>query len=144
MNSNDFVVFAKSLADESPGSSARFRSAVSRAYYGAFNYAAEIVNSLKCSCPHGRNEHEWVRQCLDSCSIAEAKEASQLLRNLHESRKDADYHLGLVPPETQLNAQFCVARAEKIAAKLNACISEGNRDTVRSEMLAYKKLIQGA
>lgn len=87
----DFIVVAKILAagpDE-----AHWRSAVSRAYYGAFHAALQLLASYGITFPKASSAHEKVAQCLQNSGDEELAEAGRRVASLREKRNIADYHL---------------------------------------------------
>jgi uncharacterized protein (UPF0332 family) len=117
MIGNDFIDFASKLAVSQPTTPAGCRSAVSRAYYGAFHMALEWLEESHFH-KFGDNEHLQVQRHFQNCNVTEGIEIGTLLKNLHESRKDADYRLDKLQAETDANAKACVLRADAIRTRL--------------------------
>lgn len=76
---------------------ADLRSAVSRAYYGAFHFARELIE--ECGVKISRKQlyaadvHRKVRFCLDHSGSTLAVKAAEKLDSLRERRNAADYDL---------------------------------------------------
>jgi uncharacterized protein (UPF0332 family) len=71
--------------------SASYRTAVSRAYYGAFHLARAMLDEIGYRCQVRDNEHLFAQRHFANCQQHEAREVGGSLANLHESRKEADY-----------------------------------------------------
>ncbi len=139
MNGKDFISLAGRLAVAGKSSEAEYRSAVSRAYYGAYHCARELLESFGFfGGSKVGNEHEWARRHFENCQVTEAATLGSLLKNLHTSRKEADYDLDKPGNNTQAAAKLAVERANKILSLLAQC--QQNSTTIRTEMLAYRKL----
>src|SRR5215213_4309841 len=106
MKPEDFVDVARELA-VGPNE-AHWRSALSRAYYGAFHVALRMLASFGVYFSKSAAAHEKVAFCLQNAGSAELNEAGRLLASLREMRNTADYRLdsALINPKlvaTQLN-----------------------------------------
>jgi uncharacterized protein (UPF0332 family) len=101
---------------------ARFRSAASRAYYGAFHLArAFLVDHLK---QHILRNHHGHRQVLEQLTQLVNPEATRAMRLLHELRRDqnsADYDLAATAFRDANKARVCVEMAESIRIALEKC-----------------------
>jgi len=120
MNAVDFITLAGRWAITPGAGAAQYRSAVSRAYYGAFHVAAQFLGSLSHDCPE-YDGHDFVIKCLSNCGVSEAATVGGILRNLRMSRRDADYHLDKSQPETSANAKLCAERASQVQSGVAAC-----------------------
>lgn len=76
---------------------ADLRSAISRAYYGAFHVACEFLEScgiqLSGKVLHGADVHKKVRFCLRESGDFDAAKAAEKLGSLRDKRNHADYDL---------------------------------------------------
>lgn len=116
---NNFVQFAGELAARNPGSPAAFRSAVSRAYYGVFHEIKSLLeNELRQRIRTGGNEHIFVQVLLRNSGVQEADDIAAMLKNLHDSRKQADYELNNIATESRAHAQLCVERAVELQQRI--------------------------
>ena len=117
-----FLTFADGIAQTPTSGPAGFRSAISRAYYAAFLEARELIGKrMGFRVDRGGNEHKYLQRLLLNCSVEEGQEVGELLKNLQQSRKEADYDMHLLHCETQVEASLCVARAQAISQRLSAC-----------------------
>jgi uncharacterized protein (UPF0332 family) len=119
----EFILHATVLANSADSGPAGYRSAVSRAYYGAFLSARNLIEiELKRKCKIDKvSAHEVVQRFLMGCKVEQAVEMGQLLSNLHGYRKQADYDMGDATYEDQDEAKLCVERANLIIARLKEC-----------------------
>lgn len=95
MNSADFVSLAVKLSNGRQ--EAELRTAVSRAYYGAFHSARELLEECGVSFPakelFGADVHRKLRFCLANAENADAALISNRLNYLRRRRNTADYDL---------------------------------------------------
>ena len=138
MQGDDFIIFAGKLSVQGSIGPAGYRSATSRAYYGAYHLLLEYLGSLGHYC-NTDNSHRWVKQCLGNCSITEGIELGQRIGNLHTNRKDADYDLDEASAETQANAQACVLRADAIRELLAPCRIDPLRSRIAAGVEYYRR-----
>jgi hypothetical protein len=97
-----------------------FRSAISRAYYGAFLQARDFLERLSIYLISG-NKHEEIRQILSNTGDADVDFATGLLVLLRDQRNGADYDVADRSVEVEAEAQAGLDRAREIIAKLNGC-----------------------
>src|SRR4051812_29422849 len=69
------------------------RSTVGRAYYAAFNVAAEFLLGVGCNVPDGPQGHAFAYHCLNNCKDEILIEAGRHLDELRGERNDADYKM---------------------------------------------------
>jgi uncharacterized protein (UPF0332 family) len=139
MDGSDFLDYAGKVAAMRSVGPAGYRSAVSRAYYGAFHLSCLFLEQYNFRCPKTENAHVWVQKHFLNCTLPLAAETGRLLADLHQSRKDADYDLAKTYADSQKNAAFCVARADEIRTRLQECATAPNIEQVRAEMLEFRK-----
>jgi uncharacterized protein (UPF0332 family) len=139
MNADDFQAFASSLAARPNLGAAAYRSAISRAYYAAYHSARELVEAgMGISCKAGGSEHKKLQVYYLNCTVDEGVELGQLLNNLHQSRRDADYTLSLAQIETQGQARLCVERASEIIDRVRACTQPPLFGQIKAGIEGYK------
>ncbi|HEX7449182.1 MAG TPA: hypothetical protein VF306_16630 [Pirellulales bacterium] len=144
---DDFIVLAIKLSKGRH--EADLRSAVSRAYYGAFHSARQLVEEcgVKISRRHlyAADIHRKVRFCLDHSGNSLAIKAAEKLDSLRGRRNEADYDLSsadFTPPRValQLRASQEIidalrnCRAEPAFSQLGAEIREYARDVLRLQV----------
>ena len=108
---------------------ARFRTAVSRAYYGAYHVAVEVLG-LGLRVPKNFAGHEIVCRELRQTNHPSAGLAADLIGDLRTERNKADYDLAEAKFKTQSNAKLSVETAHEAVAALEACLLEPLRSTL--------------
>lgn len=125
MDAADFITLSGKLV--AMGTSGA-RSAVSRAYYGAFHLAQDLLSDLAAeSCGSGK-AHNLVPLYIGSANHPDAKIAADLLSDLHSDRVKADYSLGLPKAESQQFAMHGVESAHEIQRRLALFREECEQD----------------
>jgi hypothetical protein len=142
MNGADFIDFAAKIA-ATYADAASCRSAISRAYYGAFHLAKSFLDRIDSRPPRNANAHVFVQRRLTSCGHSQAAEAGFLLADLYADRLSADYNLEKKPVESVAYARMGVVRAKRIQDSLEACDSQQARDQIRAGIADYERKISG-
>ena len=119
MTGHDFIACAERLAQSS--AEAELRSAVSRAYYGAFHEALSLLRDSGVRLPKTEQVHVKVGFCLRDCGDVMAAKAGRQLELLRNERRAADYELGDARFSDGHKVQAEVARARRIADYLDQC-----------------------
>jgi hypothetical protein len=91
MNAIGFLALAKELL--AGPSDAHCRTAVSRAYYGAFHLACQLVSDCGVKLPRSAAAHEKATQCMQSSKNSDVALAGVKLHSLRRARNSADYSL---------------------------------------------------
>jgi uncharacterized protein (UPF0332 family) len=84
-----FLEYAKKLAARGTTIEAEQRSAISRAYYGAYHVARALLQELGID----RADHQVIKNCLCNSGNAQAKFAGDRLSDLGAARRRADYEI---------------------------------------------------
>ena len=118
MNSKDFLDLADELVRRKD--EAALRTAVSRAYYGAFNHMAEFYRSKGIIFGKQDNVHVKLRDCMKYSGCDDVAAVAALLGSVHAERKRADYDMALrtfrqcsACEATVLNARQCLVDFDK-------------------------------
>ncbi len=92
-NWSEYLTLAQELAGRVAGSSqeARFRSAISRAYYGAFCSTKNYLKNHDYDIPKSGEAHKVVRDILANMKGQIFKQIESNLARLWKDRKNADY-----------------------------------------------------
>ena len=110
MNGKDFLAFASKIVvlHSQPAAT---RSAISRAYYGAFHTAVKLLRdqSLTTDATHGSVWMDFL-----SASEDEAQFIGNSLQELHSFRVKADYLLERTDVEQVKLAMICIETAERV------------------------------
>jgi uncharacterized protein (UPF0332 family) len=119
---------------------AHHRSAVSRAYYGAFHVARRVLEELGVRLPKGEQVHAKAVYCLQDCGDANSAEAANELVALRSERNRADYDLErLVYRKREAATQ--VTKARTIVMILDQCRSGPGAQEFRAKVRAQAKLL---
>jgi uncharacterized protein (UPF0332 family) len=137
MTGRDFVVCAEHLTQGS--AEADLRSAVSRAYYGAFHEARALLNESGVRLPKTEQVHVKIGFCLQDCGDPNAGHAGQQLELLRLERRRADYDLEDDRFHDRLKTRSEVARANHILKILETCRTAA--DEFKPKVRAHAKLL---
>jgi len=134
MNPRDFIALAGTLAASSaPHAAARYRTAVSRAYYGAFHAAVEVLEASGATVRANHLGHREAINQLRSSKLGEPMRAAGLLDDLHKARIIADYRLANRTYESSPHVLLAVEDAHDAVAARDACLNE----PIRSQLIAH-------
>jgi uncharacterized protein (UPF0332 family) len=133
MTGRGFVACAERLS-QSPDE-ADLRSAVSRAYYGAFHLVRTLLSECGVQLPKTEQVHVKMEFCLRGCGDPIAAHAGQQLERLRARRKAADYDLDdpryITAPAVQSEIRRALGILETIESHLSDSAS-GFRARVRA------------
>ncbi len=135
MTGNEFIGLAERLAVS--GGPAECRSAVSRAYYGAFHTALNLLGGAGILLPPGPEAHQKLRFCLLQSGIPAGTEAGEKIETLRRERNQADYELRQTRSERAALARRQVMVAGEIVACVERCATEPNWSEFRSKVREY-------
>jgi uncharacterized protein (UPF0332 family) len=141
MNPLEFITLANTLAVAPDSGPAGYRSAVSRAYYGAFLTARSLIqDEIGIKCKIGSvSAHTVLQMFLQNCHVPEAIQVGIMLGNLHERRKHADYDMDNGEPEDPAISNESVAQANDIIERLQRCSVLATRQQIHAGILQYKR-----
>lgn len=144
MDATAFLEFARLLAADDKLSAAGHRTVTSRAYYAAFHAARSALGHIGVKSPRGDNEHQFVQRALVNCQVSLAVEAGRLLKNLHQTRKEADYDLHAQHTENRTTTDLSLLRAVEITTKLAACSTGVVRQQFAAGVSQYLRAVKKA
>ena len=143
MNGAEYIDFAAKIA-ATYSSAAGCRSAISRAYYGAFHLAKTFLAELGSRPPRNANVHVFVQHRLANCGHARAVEAGRILTNLHRTESTPTTIWRKASVEDASYAKSRVVAARQVQRSIEDC----SRDDARREIIAgiaeYERKISGA
>ena len=139
MKPDDFIVVAKDLSAGS--NEAHWRSAVSRAYYGAFHAALQLLVSFGVAFPKTSSAHDKVSQCLQNCKSGALEEARRILASLRDKRNVADYRLDDKRLSVREAIDFELGRTDEVLAVIQS--ARQNPGAVRKSIRSYARSILG-
>ena len=139
MTGRDFIVCAEQFAEGL--TEAVLRSAVSRAYYGAFHEALALLHACGVWLPKTEQVHVKVGYCLRDCGDPDAATAGQQLDVLRSRRRIADYDLG----DDRFAASSAVRReilkARQILETFDRCRTKATAD-FRAKIRSHARLLR--
>lgn len=124
MDPRDFKPLAEHLCKV--GTPAAHRSAISRAYYFAYNSAVSILGR-HFHFPDNGESHGLLKLLLMNAADEGVVAAGRSINTLRFTRNQADYHLNVAVVEQRPKAEFCIQEAATAVAEL----SRAARDTAR-------------
>lgn len=134
---DDYITLAARLAERRGAGEASYRSAVSRAYYGAFHLAGAFLSELGLSIPKGAVAHGWVPQAFIGSAQQDAVEVGRLSQDLHAERIIADYRWERRATGNQVDAKTSVNTARAIGTLLAACAEPEQKSAIKSAISSY-------
>jgi uncharacterized protein (UPF0332 family) len=93
MNPRDYADLAAQLANQETPSAADLRTAVSRAYYAAFNVVVALLESMKVKPPADWGGHKVVAEAMRHSDDRKLREVAWELDDLRKARWAADYDM---------------------------------------------------
>jgi len=131
----DFLALAESWVQGV--TEAEWRSAVSRAYYGAFHQARDIFRGLGFVVPRADQAHAYLWLRLSNCGHAQIRVAGSDLNTLRRERNRADYDVDRTLGHNDAILQVRAAR--QIAQLLDLVTAEPIRTQVLDGIRAYER-----
>lgn len=146
MQPDEFITISGKLAAMNLGA-AGARTAVSRAYYGSFHLAMNVLEQFASAPPRNGNGHVFAPAFLESAGNVDATVAASLLQDLHTARIKADYQLRDARIETPAFAKSEIEVALEIRKRLasfsDACRSDAAVLAALREGIARTRAIRG-
>jgi uncharacterized protein (UPF0332 family) len=128
MDPRDFVRLASTMSVAMPIDPARCRTAISRAYHGAFHCASEALAVLGVPIGRGSSAHGRASRLLQASGDNALKAAGDFLQDLHRLRIVADYRMSAAPEvETVESARVAVEKARRIVDHLDDLLADPTR-----------------
>jgi uncharacterized protein (UPF0332 family) len=138
MTGRDFINCAEQFAEDR--TEAVLRSAVSRAYYGAFHEALALLHACGVWLPKTEQVHVKVGYCLRDCGDQDAAMAGQQLDVLRSRRKIADYDLHDDRFADSRAAKREILKARQILEIFDRCHNKAAAD-FRAKIRSHAKLL---
>ena len=131
----DFLVLAESWINNA--TEADWRSAVSRAYYGAFHAARRLMHDLGFAVPRADRAHAYLWLRLSNCGVAAVSRAGADLNTLRSDRNRADYDIDRTVAHA--DAQLQVQTARRILQVRDAAKVDPTRTEITEAMKTYER-----
>jgi hypothetical protein len=139
MNPREFQSLASQLVTGT--SPAHLRTAISRAYYAAYNVAVEILDELGFPIQRSPSGHGEVQNRLSNSGDPEVMRVGSQLAGLHGKRIRADYRLDTGDVENQGTAQALVGQADRMIQILESCRTDPKREQLTEGIRNYEQRI---
>ncbi len=139
MRSDEFLVLAVELV--AAGSEARHRTAVSRAYYGAFHFAKELLTAAGIILPDTAEAHRKMQMCLKEPRVDDARRAGDKLELLRGQRNRADYDLHTSDFRQKGTAESLLGVTQNLVAVLGTLRAEPVWSRFRSNVRTYSEQV---
>lgn len=137
MTGIDFLNLASDLSQS--GDESRLRTAVSRAYYGAFHATRDLLYEVGIQLPRGEKDHAKIPYCFLNCGNPIGQELGKRLESLRIDRNAADYDLA----DNRFNNPVVVAARIQSAKQIFHLISlsrvEPGKSAVQPGLLKYAR-----
>src|SRR5258708_14671922 len=113
MDARDFLEFARLLfaLEKTPRA---FRTTIGRAYYAAFNVAAEFLNSHGIPLRDDREAHQHAYEYLNNCKERDIEKIASKLDQLKKDRNRSDYRLDNPSGDNETIVTVCLELATEI------------------------------
>jgi len=112
----------------------RYRSAISRAYYGAYHLAVQFLSEVGKTVPENPQGHEIAYRLLYNATVQPARDAAHNLNELRGVRNRADYRLSQRGMDSLANARDKVQMALLVKSKLDECRTAANRAQIEAAL----------
>jgi hypothetical protein len=119
MEAADFLSLAERLANET--GAAERRTAISRAYYAAYNAGVELVSGWGLPLSVDADAHRDIQQYFRAAGLAQLRRVAEQLQTLRSRRNVADYALADARPETAAWTRSAVDEASHLLRTLGEC-----------------------
>jgi uncharacterized protein (UPF0332 family) len=138
MTGDEFISLAGKLVANSAlgGMEARFRTAASRAYYGAFHLAEALLAAWGLKVRRNAYGHQDVYDLFWGSGHPQARRVASLLEDLRTERIKADYRMDDARFQVPGTAMMCVEMGEAVRVCLESCESEA--ETIRQAIRHWR------
>ncbi len=141
MDPREFQQLASRLAGGTlPG---ELRSAISRAYYAAYNVGVQVLEELGFRITEGPGGHGEVQNRFGNSGDGDVKRVASQLTSLHTRRIHADYRMQRTDVENQKTVQTVVEQAGRMIRILDGCRSEPKRTQVSNAIQEWERRVSG-
>jgi hypothetical protein len=140
MNGREFLGSAVRLS--SSPHAADLRSAVSRAYYGAFHATLDSFAAAGIYfSQHSTESHVKMPQCLGNCNIPLAQVIAAQLQSLREDRNCADYEMDDHSLQSTASVELRIRVARQVIAGIDALLSDPERANIQTILRVHAKVL---
>lgn len=139
MDPRDFHKLATELCQH--GRPADLRCAVGRAYYAAFNVAAEMFRTWSIPVLQNASGHGEVLRYLGNSNDAELQQVGYKLGNLRGRRNAADYDLSAKDVENGRTVLLLVDEARRAIATMDLCLTPARSAPIIAAIEDYRRRV---
>lgn len=137
MDPREFHRLAEQLAQgRTP---AEFRTAIGRAYYSAFNVAADGLRTLGFRLSKGGTAHGEVVHCVWNAGDPTVSAAADKLNSLHSLRNRADYQMDKRDVENSPVTKKAVEDARSVIQAIDAAFTGPQRTAIQSAIAKWRR-----
>jgi hypothetical protein len=122
-------------------SPAEFRTAISRAYYAAYNVAVEILEDMGFRVSKGPAGHGEVQHRLSNSGNTDVIRVGSQLVDLHSRRIQADYRLDRTDVENLKTVRSLVEQARRMIQTLDGCRAEPQRTQIIAAIRDWERKV---
>ena len=131
-----YLLIAKALEKFAAPAAECRRSAINRAYYGAYGVAHQALIVLECPIPQSAAGHDAVQIVLQLSGDPALEQAGRLLHHLYTWRVKADYRYTNTLPEEARTVKDALGLAAKIIANVDGAMV----DTPKARLAVHAAL----
>jgi uncharacterized protein (UPF0332 family) len=135
MEGKEFFALAQKLAQMR--TEPALRSAVSRAYYGAYHCCLQLLREFGLQFSKDASAHEKVAAYLNNAAINEIQATADTLTHLRRRRNSADYDIASKEFQNHVDCQLELARAQSIILEIEKYHQEPFRTQLRNGLRNY-------
>ncbi|MGP0064768.1 MAG: HEPN domain-containing protein [Isosphaeraceae bacterium] len=123
-----------------PTGPAAYRSAISRAYYAAFNVATNVLDAIGHSPGKGDSQHKKVVIYLQQSGDVALESVGRYIDMMRLRRNQADYEMANTTVETMSTARDMAETARKIIEDLDGFAADPVRERLAADAIAEYKV----
>ena len=138
MNPKEFQHLASRLAEHGVSAS-EFRTAISRAYYAAFNLGFNLLKELGFNIANNREAHKQVYYHFNNSGDSDLIEVATKIDDLRTNRNHADYHLDRDDVEKKQNVKAIVYSAARLIKTMEKQCTGENRNQIIKSIEGWRK-----
>ena len=140
---DDFIQWASKWVVNPSAGEVAWRTATSRAYYGAYHMARSLLcDSMGIpDCTSNDNSHHYVQHALINSKNTDASKAGSVLGTLRENRNKADYEIGRASAGKQAAAMESYKLADQVRDLLKQCDATAQAQ-MKPHILHWKQVNQ--
>jgi hypothetical protein len=108
---------------------------------GVLHKALEIIERFDRPLTKATGHHQFVQKVLMNCGHPEFKLAGSMMKDMHNKRCDADYHLENATYENINFAESVFLIADDICEILDRCLASAEAGEIKIGIANYRKIL---